>query len=528
MMGSIAAAWNACPRLLRQGCCWLGVAAASLTGLRHIDAAEQIYTSSTRFRIPFQFDPVELRRLQATEIQLFVSSDTGKSWQRVASVSPTDGRFSFVASGDGSYLFSVKTAVLGGQLIPPGPHVSGLNVVVDTQPPVIQLSMRELEAGKALVEWRIADDHPKADTLVVEFQHDGDTVWKPLSVDPQTHGQTTWPVAVDGRVQVRATVSDAAGNKSTAETSGIVSAGGPALPPPLDMGSDDDVPVAQDPVLPRQPEAGIASKPPGDVPIPFTTADLPAPLVQSFNPELKPAETGAASSKSNRSLTENSEVIGRIEGPRIPTHSVNGTTFRVGYEFENVGPSGVGNVELYITENNGEEWFHYGTDPDKTSPFVVTVPGEGDYGFSFRISNGVGFVSDPPQPGEGPEVAVTVDMTPPAGSLHSMQQPNNQILIAWTAQDRALKGRTATLLYGLSPNGPWERIVENQESASGRYLWNVPKSLDRQVYLRVEVRDMAGNLAAIHAEKPLPLDRTQPRARVIGIESIRPTEPSQY
>ena len=39
--------------------------------------AKPLYTQKPRFRIPFQFDAAEMRRLGAVEIQLFVSTDAG-------------------------------------------------------------------------------------------------------------------------------------------------------------------------------------------------------------------------------------------------------------------------------------------------------------------------------------------------------------------------------------------------------------------------------------------------------------------
>jgi hypothetical protein len=60
---------------------------------------------------------------------------------------------------------------------------------------------------------------------------------------------------------------------------------------------------------------------------------------------------------------------------------VNTHVFDVDYQVEDVGPSGVSAVELFVTENGGQQWFRYGNDTDLRSPFQVDAQGEG----TFRI-----------------------------------------------------------------------------------------------------------------------------------------------
>ena len=56
-----------------------------------------VFTNKVRFRIPFRSDPAEMQRLEAREVQLFVSTDRGTRWRMVDKVEPRADHFDFVA-----------------------------------------------------------------------------------------------------------------------------------------------------------------------------------------------------------------------------------------------------------------------------------------------------------------------------------------------------------------------------------------------------------------------------------------------
>ena len=74
------------------------------------------------------------------------------------------------------------------------------------------------------------------------------------------------------------------------------------------------------------------------------------------------------------------------ERPRM----INERTFELDYEVEAVGSSGVAKVELWGTRDGGRHWSSFGVDTDNRSPAVVTVEGEGVYGFRVVIHSGNG------------------------------------------------------------------------------------------------------------------------------------------
>ncbi len=110
---------------------------------------------------------------------------------------------------------------------------------------------------------------------------------------------------------------------------------------------------------------------------------------------------------------------------------------------------GTKNVELYLTENGGEKWFHYGTDQDASSPMEVEVPGDGTYGFTIRVRNDMGLAEIPPQPGEHPDLTVTVDQTPPTAELHPPRQvrAHRAINLCWNGQSATRNSREVPLPY---------------------------------------------------------------------------------
>ncbi|MCA8996639.1 MAG: hypothetical protein KDA80_06635 [Planctomycetaceae bacterium] len=203
---------------------------------------------------------------------------------------------------------------------------------------------------------------------------------------------------------------------------------------------------------------------------------------------------------------------------------VNSRAFRVGYQVDGVGPSGVGSVQLYITEDNGQHWFHYGTDSDRQSPMQVTVPKDGTYGFSFRIVNGLGLVTPPPQPGDSPDVTVSVDRVPPVVRLLPIRQgqgrEHNQVVVEWTAQDREFDDRPVSLYYAAQPTGPWEAITGWQAN-TGRHTFTLPSDINQKLYIRLDVRDAAGNVTRADGATPLFVDHSKPTARIIEVESLK-------
>lgn len=199
--------------------------------------------------------------------------------------------------------------------------------------------------------------------------------------------------------------------------------------------------------------------------------------------------------------------------------------FEVNYRIDDVGPSGVSAVELFVTQNNGQKWWKYGDDADKQSPFVVEVPEDGVYGFAIRVRSGAGLADEPPQSGEEPSVVIVVDRTPPTVQLQPIQQgaggQMNKLTISWRIADDNPSDKPISLAYSANPNGPWEPICGWQPD-TGSYAWSVGHGVPSRLYIRLVARDAAGNHSFVDTPQPLLVDLSKPTGRIVDVESNGP------
>ncbi|CAK9019586.1 Glycerol kinase (ATP:glycerol 3-phosphotransferase) (Glycerokinase) (GK), partial [Durusdinium trenchii] len=522
------------------------VACFCLAPIADAVAAEPVFTNAHRFRIPFQFDAQELQRLQPREVQLFVSTDQGGSWQQVDSARPSDNRFTYEAPVDGTYWFAVRTIARDGRRFPGGDLTPGLQVVVDTQAPSLMLDIHQSGPGEVLLAWEADDAQLDADSLSLEVLDPRASQWRPLNVALSARGETSWSVASAGMVQVRGRIRDLAANETAASERTMVTLPMAENAEPKEDRPDFTRPVASQPGTATLTDTGNSAESSlgneaeteterteseaGSEPL---VASTPGPkfIATGQTTETPPAERASIPSTPESIESRFAPVGSKSEssGATSPTgkrrHLVNSLTFRIGYEIQDVGPSGVARVDLYITENGGQKWFYYGRDADLSSPIEVTVPRDGTYGFTFRISNGVGSVDDPPQPGEQANIEVVVDREPPTAVLNPLrtgQGPSHRdILITWKAEDRALAQRPVALFSSASADGPWDMIA-GPLANTGQYMWTVPETAEKRLYVRMEVRDEAGNVTELKADQPLLIDHSHPTARVIDVESVSP------
>ena len=182
------------------------------------------------------------------------------------------------------------------------------------------------------------------------------------------------------------------------------------------------------------------------------------------------------------------------EGPA--TLMVNNRIFELEYQVDDVGPSGISAVDLFVTEDNGKQWFRYGNDSDRRSPFSVDTMAEGTFGFAVRVRNGVGVADIPPQPGTEPEIIVTVDQTAPA---IEMAQPivrtagAGSVSFAWRIRETHPAQNSVRLEYAAAATGPWTQPLTGNRTAMVT-KWPCdpecrrPSSSDSQLVTRPAIR----------------------------------------
>lgn len=542
------------------------------------NGSEPDYSKVDKFNIPFLFDEFKLEKLGATKIQLYVSNNHGASWKLHEAVNPEAGKFTYKATEDGEYWFSVRTLGTGGLSYPSGPHEPGLKVIVDTKEPVLKLELTEVLSGEVELRWTASDTYLDIDSLELNLLNPAADQWETLDIRPTVRGQTSWTVAKAGLVEARGTIRDAAGNIANIATQTIVAgkiSPGTAMPErarPIAASEKSgskmlsNQPISAEmaipPMAPKEPatkSSGTDLVLPEEISIAETNTQeqqemkpvskvntLPASKTleqeRPLPPQVSQAPTSpkklftesppASAYESAKPTTPASSatkpakkklVLPHQTKPQRQGHLVNSKTFRIAYELEDVGTSGVSKIELYITENRGKTWFHYGSDEDLVSPFVVSVPRDGDYGFAFRIRNGSGMIATPPQPGNKPEIFITVDQSPPQIELLPLQrgpESENQVLIRWQARDREFGENPIALYYATQATGPWE-LIEGWRPNTESYLWKFPSQVAQKFYIRIDVRDVAGNVTRIDGTESFTIDRSRPKARITDVESLK-------
>jgi hypothetical protein len=209
------------------------------------------------------------------------------------------------------------------------------------------------------------------------------------------------------------------------------------------------------------------------------------------------------------------------------TRQVNSKRILLHYELRDAQALGIVGVELWYTQDT-KSWFRHEAPPHKNPPYVIEVSEEGTYGFTLIPCNGAGRIERPPQPGDQPQIWISVELTKPHVRLVDIkpagQGPQRAITVMWEARDRNLASKPITLSYAEQIQGPWVPLAANLEN-SGRFTWQVPPSMPDRFYVRVEAMDQYGNVGLDQTPHPILLSFPQPRATITSVDqpSPRPT-----
>lgn len=445
--------------LLAPTCLWWSAGAQEMSG-------GILFSRYRQFYIPFKAGAAEQRLKQ---LQLFVSTDQGATWQPSATAPPEQGKFRFITDRDGFFWFTVQSLDQDGKLFPPTLQgaLPSLKVIVDTAVPSVSLQALPPRGNEVGVSWEIRDDNldlALPDALRLEYRAAGNPSWIPLSVSSIAR-QHYWNPLGPGLVEVRLRARDRAGNfgdaVTTVNTNG--NAGGNLQIPP-NPGPQDNNP-------------GPVERPP-----------------EIFNPP-----------------TEQERRL------------VNSKRINLNYELKEVGPSGVSSVELWFTLD-GRSWNKYplrfGEDANQKN-ITFDVAGEGLYGLTLVAKSGVGLGDRPPQIGDRPHIWIEVDTTKPVVQLQSVVVgqglEKGKVNIAWSARDKNLHREPITLSYAQQATGPWTPITQKLAN-TGRYVWTLPESVPYQFHVKVEAADLAGNIGEAQTTEQIKVDLALPKVRILNVE----------
>ncbi len=72
------------------------------------------------------------------------------------------------------------------------------------------------------------------------------------------------------------------------------------------------------------------------------------------------------------------------------------------------------------------------------------------------------------------------------------RQKANQLTITWLASDKNLRLTPVNLEFAEKKEGPWYPIKVEQPN-TGKYDWELPDGLPIRIFIRIRVKDLAGN-----------------------------------
>jgi len=215
---------------------------------------------------------------------------------------------------------------------------------------------------------------------------------------------------------------------------------------------------------------------------------------------------------------------------------VNKRQVKLEFEVAKFGPSGLGSVDVYVTIDDGQTWEKSPIDANANLPLVpdarggtpvrgsVTVPLNREgviHGFYIVVKNRAGHGKPAPERGYSPQIRVEADLTPPEAKLFGPQPDSTKrdtLLLTWEAFDRNLAPNPISLEWAPKKDGPWTHIGPDMLENTGKFAWEVPANIPPNVFLRLSVRDKAGNIALAQTMEPVLIDFSEPEVQVIGLD----------
>lgn len=530
------------------------------------------YWKQRQFFVPYQLNQQNASLRSVAKVQLLLSRDGMSDWRVLEQAEPNVQGFTYLAPEDGEYWFALRHLDQRGRPWPSEAVQPQMRIVVDTELPELDLTGALNATGAVVVRYEARDANLRPETLVIEVRPSGRT-WLPLAPGPPdiSHanrlvGRAEWNAPFStSTVEIRGSIADAAGHRAQAHAEFTLS--GPTLSQPgaalaqvpvpnqrvQPPGGSAPLTASADPFqqassataqewptnnrLPPQIVAGSDSvnlftapnhhQPPVSNPYSaFAPADsskrTPARLIGEYASETAPTRQ-PGQVPGNDQVAPNNWSPPELTPDKNSTRVVNSRTFDVEYDLQSIGPWGVAKVELWGTHDGGATWQSFGVDDDNRSPVRATVPTTGIYGFRILVDGANGAAALPPRSGDVPELVVAVDLDPPSAELVSADvgegNLSGHLLIRWQVTDTNLEPRPINLFYSSYPNGPWSTIAAGLEN-TGEYAWRLERHVPDRFYLRLEARDVAGNLGTHQTAEPIMLNRPQPTGRLRGVRPV--------
>lgn len=512
------------------------------------------------------------QRQDIQQVQLCVSRDQGQTWEVADTATADRDHLTFSAKDDGTHWVTMLIVFKDGRKDPPHPAQTPPDriqkLLVDATPPSVRVTSAKRVGEEIVVEWTVEDAFPGNAAPKLAFKPmaaPGD--WLPVPPTAVSRTSARFHPGSSGPVVVQVTATDLAGNEavgtsevaagSTTTTAAFTPSGGVDAPP-----GGLIVPSMVDAVRAPSiaPVAGVAA-PAGGLPAPVIPPTLTGPTPAPLSPPaaVPPSSPPPVNSAPNWSAAVNAapaapapveQVIAAGTGSVPPVTAVpasmkaiNFLRFDLQYQVD-IGPSGVRQVDLYVTRDDGRTWSKWSQHDGRENPLRVVLDTrynpqpEGDYGFRLVPVSGAGLTDGAPAAGSPPEMRVRVDVTAPiirvfAPTADPVQR--NTLMLRWEATDANFGPSPMLIEWCELPTGPWKSVSggdtgftpigvggppPNRLANTGTYAWSLPTTLNtHQVYLKFTAWDAAGNKSEVATPSPVLVDLTKPRAKIQGISA---------
>ena len=304
------------------------------------------YSKSRTFDLPVRMEQEFRNTLK--EIRLYVKTPLG-SWRVLDKISPNETKFSCKVEEDGEYWFTLATFDKQGRQTPADVNAEppSQRVVIDTVPPQIQVQAAPTANGQLAVRCNVIDANPDLTTLKAVCHTDFGDI--PLEASPTEPGLFLVKGSEMLRHPVIVTVRDRAKNEAVERVNLGNLIGATTPPTPAVKGSAEITQTTNRPDLKTPPQTAPDPAPyRGDPPVP------PPIRTSDFNP---PANPPAVPPMQTEQPIRPTTPALLPEGPAKTAGGsyqlINTTQASIDYRIDQVGPSGVGRVEIYMTPDNG-------------------------------------------------------------------------------------------------------------------------------------------------------------------------------
>jgi predicted DNA-binding protein (UPF0251 family) len=163
---------------------------------------------------------------------------------------------------------------------------------------------------------------------------------------------------------------------------------------------------------------------------------------------------------------------------------------------------------LWISRDRGKTWFVCTKlQPSQAHSFEMEVPDDGVYWFLVQTVDNQGRCEPTDPKRAKPSICVCVDTTAPTATLFRPEINQKAVDLSWEAEDANLADNPITLEWAEHKNGPWRLIGDGNLPNTGHYKWHLNNGIPSRVYLRIRVRDKAGNEACAATAQAEPISR---------------------